>query len=129
MDKQWHVQVNTSFTECDDLQEAGLYASNGVGCISAWSSTPSPYCSTVAFCQAFVNSSNTYIQAFYDCNTSQTRFTWSSSGVWGTTSDDGYTKNSNEIFFLFAVVFLLFSFKISPIKSFKLTYTRNKLFH
>jgi hypothetical protein len=86
------VNTNLSYTECDDLQEGGLYAPNGITCKNAWSTTQSSYWSTIAFCEAFLNSNNTYIQAYYDCNTSQTRFTWSN-GVWGTTNDNGYTKN------------------------------------
>jgi len=85
------VNTNPSYTECDDLQEGGLYAPNGITCKNAWSTTQSSYWSTIAFCQAFLNSNNTYIQAYYDCNTSQTRFTWSN-GVWATTNDNGYKK-------------------------------------
>ncbi len=86
------VNTNLSYTECDDLQEGGLYAPNGITCKNAWSTTQSSYWSTIAFCEAFLNSNNTYIQAYYDCNTSQTRFTWSN-GVWSTMIDNGYTKN------------------------------------
>ena len=86
------VDTNALFTQCDDLRKAGLYGANGVECLDAWNSTPARYWNTVAFCQAFLNSTNTYFQAFYSCNTAQTRFTWSN-GVWGTTHDNGYTKN------------------------------------
>ncbi len=87
------VNTNALYTECDDLQEAGLYAPNGIICGGVWSSTPSTHWSSVEFCQAFLSSTNTYVEAFYDCNVSQTRFTWSSGGIWGTTTDNGYTQN------------------------------------
>jgi hypothetical protein len=81
------THTNSSFTECDDLQKGELYAPNEVTYTNACSMTRSSYQATVAFCQAFLNWSNTYIEAYYDCNTPKPRFTCSN-GIWGTTSDN-----------------------------------------
>ena len=85
--------TNPAYTQCNDLQKGGLYASNGITCTAAWSSTPAATWSTSAFCQAFLSSTNANIQAFYDCTVTQTRFTWSTGGVWSTVNDNGYTKH------------------------------------
>jgi len=83
---------NSSYTECDDLQEGGMYAANGVTCATAWSSTPSVHWGMLTFCQAFIGSSNTNVEAYYNCNTAQARFTWNNH-TWGTFNDNGYTQN------------------------------------
>ncbi len=82
--------ANPLYTECDDLNQAGLYFPNGITCGPQWSTTNSSYSDTVGFCQSLTGTAK--MEAYYNCTGSVTRTTWKNH-VWGTTTDNGYTQH------------------------------------
>ncbi|CAF3680600.1 unnamed protein product, partial [Adineta steineri] len=82
--------TDSSYTECSNLQQGGLYFPNGVSC-SVWSSTNSYHWDALGFCRALTGSPAATLLAYYDCDTSQTRVVWIAS-VWSTTADNGFTR-------------------------------------
>jgi hypothetical protein len=83
--------ANPLYTECNDLKNtAGLYFPNGITCGPAWSTINSSYSDTVGFCKSLTGTAK--MEAYYTCGLSSTRATWMNK-IWGTISDNGYTKN------------------------------------
>lgn len=84
------VTNTATYTECDDLQQAGRYFPNGITCGPTWSSENSAYSDTAGFCASLTG--NPAIQVFYTCSASILRSTWHNH-VWGTVEDNGFTQH------------------------------------
>lgn len=84
------VVTTDTYTECDDLQQAGRYFPNGITCGPTWSSENSRFSDTAGFCASLTGNPN--IQVFYTCSESVLRSTWSNH-TWGTFIDNGFTQH------------------------------------
>jgi hypothetical protein len=84
------VNTTATFTECDDLRQAGRFFPNGITCGPVWSTVNSLFSDTVGFCQSLTG--NPEIEVFYTCGVTEPRSTWFNH-VWGTVEDNGFTQH------------------------------------
>jgi len=83
--------INTDqYTECDDMQESGMYFPNGIVCGLGWSLQNPRTSDTIGLCQSLTGTAKA--ESFFTCAGSINRATWFAH-VWGTTNDNGYTQH------------------------------------